>query len=87
MSVDLPRSPFLWAAALALWPLSVTAQDAGLNLTMPAPISGVKTRTETAAAYALPIGPYADGRLPSRSFEGTLDQRAWRKIGRSLEKV
>lgn len=71
--------PPLFCATLFLAGLTVWSGPAmALELTMPGPVAAVETRNEAAATLELPIGPFADGRLPTRRVEGVLDQRAYR---------
>jgi len=63
-------------AALALACLAPSAW--ALDLTMPAPIAEVETRSDPAAYLSLPTGPFANGSLPQRRIDGAVDQRAWR---------
>jgi OOP family OmpA-OmpF porin len=47
-------------------------------LEFPAPVSTTATRREPLASYALPVGPWQDGQVPSQILEGPLEQTAWR---------
>ncbi|MCA3480986.1 MAG: OmpA family protein, partial [Rhodobacter sp.] len=47
-------------------------------LEFPAPASTTVTRREPLASYALPVGPWQDGQVPSRILEGPLEQTGWR---------
>jgi outer membrane protein OmpA-like peptidoglycan-associated protein len=47
-----------------------------LTLALPAPILAEETRNEAPGSHELPIGPFADGRLPTRTVEGAVSQRA-----------
>lgn len=54
----------------------LAGHSAALTLDLPAKVTGEETRNESPGSYALPIGAF-DGRIvPSRRFEGALDQRA-----------
>lgn len=64
----------LRAALLALLPLPALGQ----GLPFPAPAEVTADRAEPMASHALPIGPWADGALPTRRVEGALRQTAWR---------
>lgn len=64
----------LRAALLALLPLPALAQ----SLPFPTPAEVTAERAEPLTSHALPIGPWADGALPTRRVEGALRQTAWR---------
>lgn len=49
-----------------------------VSLEFPAPASPTATRTEPLSSYALPVGPWQDGQVPTRTVEGPLSQTAWR---------
>lgn len=49
-----------------------------LTLDLPAPVSAEERRSEAPASYALPIGPFDGGKVPTRQVEGAVDQRAYR---------
>ena len=63
----------VWAALL-----SAGAAADTFTLEMPAPASVIGGRAEAPGSYALPIGPFAAGKVPERLVEGALDQRAYR---------
>lgn len=48
-----------------------------LSLTLPGPILGEESRSETHGSYALPLGPFDGQTVPSRQVDGAVDQRAW----------
>lgn len=48
-----------------------------LTLTLPGPILGEESRSETHGSYALPLGPYDGQTVPSRQIDGAVDQRAY----------
>ena len=54
------------------------AQAAATALDMPAPASVVGGWTESPSSLGLPIGPYAEGKLPLREGMGLVTQRAYR---------
>jgi outer membrane protein OmpA-like peptidoglycan-associated protein len=64
------------AMSLTLW-AGVPSMALGLTLDLPAPVIGEESRSETPGSYALPLAPFADGAVPSRSVEGALDQRVF----------
>ena len=47
-----------------------------LTLDLPAPVLSEQTRNEVPGSYDLPIGPFANGVLPTRTMEGTVMQQA-----------
>ena len=47
-----------------------------LTLELPAPILSEETRSEVPGSYDVPIGPFADGALPTLTVEGAVSQRA-----------
>ena len=49
-----------------------------ITLNFPGPATISATQTATLASYALPVGPWANGVLPTRPTEGPLTQTAWR---------
>jgi OOP family OmpA-OmpF porin len=50
---------------------------AALTLDLPAPVLAEETRVEVPGSYSIPLAPY-DGRgVPTRTVEGSLDQRAF----------
>ena len=65
---------------MAVWPVCALALD--LSLPGNAALSG-EVR-ETADSYLLPVGPYADGALPTLEVEGRLVQQAWRLEAQSI---
>lgn len=54
------------------------AAPGGLVFDFPAPAVETASRSEALASYNLAIGPFAKGRIPSRTVEGRLTQTAWR---------
>jgi outer membrane protein OmpA-like peptidoglycan-associated protein len=48
-----------------------------LTLDLPAAVLGEETRAESPGSYALPVAPFDGTTVPSRPFEGALDQRAF----------
>ena len=65
------------AAALAV--ACGTALPAlALTLDMPGPANTTGERREVLGSYRMPIGPFADGTLPTRLAEGPVGQIAWR---------
>jgi outer membrane protein OmpA-like peptidoglycan-associated protein len=61
----------LWLSVMAL-PVSA------LTLTLPQDASLTGQRQISPTSFRMPIGPFADGQLPTRTSEGALDQSAWR---------
>jgi len=61
---------------LALMALPHASMALELNLPGNSSLSGEVVRDPD--SYNLPIGPYADGKLPMRQVEGRVVQRAWR---------
>ncbi|MEM6372147.1 MAG: OmpA family protein [Pseudomonadota bacterium] len=49
-----------------------------LDLSLPATASETATRNQALAQQAVPVGPFAGGDLPTRVFEGSVRQRAYR---------
>lgn len=56
--------------------LALASPVCGLTLDLPAPVLSEETWSEAFASHDLPTGVFADGRLPTRSFEGAVTQRA-----------
>lgn len=56
----------------------VAAPVAALELAMPAPVSSVEAKQVESATFALPVGPYRAGAVPTTLVTGVLDQRAYR---------
>ncbi len=48
------------------------------ELRFPFPVAGVEALPPEHDSYALPVGPWTDGRLPVEMVEGMVDRRAWR---------
>ncbi|MDR7126143.1 OmpA family protein [Pseudotabrizicola sp. 4114] len=72
------RSGTTLFAALALWLVAPAGLAQALTLDMPFPAVPSEGKTETLSSYALPIGGFANGVLPTRMVEGVLQQTAWR---------
>jgi OOP family OmpA-OmpF porin len=49
-----------------------------LDLNLPGAASMTREKIDEAGTYRLPVGPYADGRLPVLEVEGRITQQAWR---------
>lgn len=49
-----------------------------LTLAMPETAVQAAHRSEVFTSYRMPVGPFHDGTLPTRTSEGALDQSAWR---------
>ena len=64
----------LWLSAVAGMAPAANA----LTLTLPAEASLTGQRQVSPTSFRMPIGPFRDGQLPSRTSEGALDQTAWR---------
>lgn len=60
---------------IALW---LAAPAAALAPSFPAPATQTGIQTEVQGSFALPTGPWADGVLPVRRFDGRIEARAWR---------
>jgi OOP family OmpA-OmpF porin len=56
--------------------LALAQPSHALTLELPAPILSEETRNEVPGSYDVPIGPFADGVLPTLTVEGTVAQRA-----------
>lgn len=65
------------AATLAVAPVAAPAQ----GLTLPTGARQLSERVSPRAGYALPTGPFADGAVPARGFEGRVARRTWRLGG------
>jgi OOP family OmpA-OmpF porin len=57
--------------------LGLAGSGAALTLDFPGAARISASRSEPLTSHLLPLGPWADGRLPSRRVEGALDQTAW----------
>lgn len=64
----------LLAAPLLTQPGPVTA----LTLDFGAEARQTGARIERSTSYEMPVGPFAQGAIPTQRVEGALDQRAWR---------
>ncbi|MBI1216965.1 MAG: OmpA family protein [Rhodobacteraceae bacterium] len=62
------------ALALALTPVGAQA----ISLTFPAPAVAAARHDEALGSYALPVGPWTDGHIPTLAVEGPLHRTAWR---------
>lgn len=69
-----PKATFLFHLSWVL----LAGPAAGLTLDLPAPIVSEETRSETPGSYSLPTAAFDGSSVPSRRFEGALDQRAFR---------
>ena len=67
------RPAFLALATLLAFGRGAVA----LPLVLPEPAEVGGTRAEALGSYAMPIGPFAQGRFPTVVTEGMLDQTAW----------
>jgi outer membrane protein OmpA-like peptidoglycan-associated protein len=65
-------------AALALCVLAHAGPAMPTSLDLPAEAVASADRSETLGSYALPVGPYADGAVPTRLVEGPIRQMVWR---------
>jgi len=72
-----PR-PSLRSGVLAGAACLLPSMALAVALEFPAPASTTATRREPLASYALPVGPWQDGQVPSRILEGPLEQTGWR---------
>jgi OOP family OmpA-OmpF porin len=68
-----PGRGLAFALAMGLAPLPALA---ALTLELPAPVLSEETRSEVPGSYDLPTGPFAGGRIPIRTVEGAVSQRA-----------
>jgi OOP family OmpA-OmpF porin len=62
------------ALALALAPAGAQA----VSLTFAAPAVAVARHDEALGSYALPVGPWTDGHIPTLAVQGPLQRTAWR---------
>lgn len=69
------RLPTTVCAALLWAPLAQTGQALTLDLP-PGTTTNIST-SETLARYPLPIGPFANGQMQTRAYEGPMVQTAW----------
>ena len=69
--------------ALAVCAALVLASAAGsaAELTLPAGARPLSERVTELGSYALPIGPFGNGAVPVRGFEGRIERRTWRIDG------
>lgn len=58
------------------WSL-LASQLAALSLDLPGKVTAEERRSVAPGSYALPLGPFDGVTVPSRTVEGTLDQRAF----------
>ncbi len=75
--------PFLAAClfpALVLAPAMAVAID----LTMPTGTRQISASDSALDSYELPVGAFADGRLPTRKVEGRVERRTWQIEGGSM---
>jgi OOP family OmpA-OmpF porin len=72
--VAVPK-PFL--ASLCVWAILGGAAF-GLTLDLPAKVASEESRSETPGSYDLPIAGFDGRAVPTRRFEGALEQRAYR---------
>jgi OOP family OmpA-OmpF porin len=72
--VAVPK-PFL--ASLCVWAILGGAAF-GLTLDLPAKVASEESRSETLGSYDLPIAGFDGRAVPTRRFEGALEQRAYR---------
>jgi OOP family OmpA-OmpF porin len=56
--------------------LALARNAHALTLELPAPILSEETRSEVLGSYDLPTGPFSEGRVPTRTVEGAVSQRA-----------
>ncbi len=66
--------------ALALLPAMALAID----LTMPAGTRQISASDSALDSYELPVGVFANGRLPTRKVEGRVERRTWQIEGGSM---
>jgi outer membrane protein OmpA-like peptidoglycan-associated protein len=67
--------PFL--AGLCVW-VTLGGAAFGLTLDLPASVAGEESRSEVPGSYELPIAGFDGKAVPTRRFEGALEQRAYR---------
>jgi len=70
------RALCLLAAVLAVF----TAPARALELNLPGEAELTREEVEPADTYFLPVGPFADGVLPTREVEGRVTRQAWRIV-------
>jgi len=70
-----PRALWLLAALTA-----VAAPVRALELNLPGEAELTREEVQPADTYFLPVGPFADGILPTREVEGRITRQAWRIV-------
>lgn len=65
-------------ASFALCLMAPAGLAQAITLDLPEAAVASAGKTENLGSYALPVGPFADGVIPSRMVEGTFRQTAWR---------
>jgi outer membrane protein OmpA-like peptidoglycan-associated protein len=72
------RSEHILGAAFALFLAAPFGAATAMNITLPdAAIANVDA-FEQLGSYAVPVGPFANGAVPTRIVEGAVRQRVWR---------
>lgn len=67
-------------ASLALSSLPLAA----VELNLPGGARQLADRASALDTYALPLGPFSDGSVPTRIFEGRVDRQSWRIDGAAV---
>lgn len=73
-----PSRTLAFACALGLALSAIPAQALMLDFTGTATPTG--ERREALTSYRIPVGPWADGSIPTELAEGAFDQTAWRIV-------
>lgn len=63
---------------LALLLAGLASPAGAQTFSFPAPATETARISEPAASYRVPVGPWADGTVPTRLAEGMVEQTAWR---------
>lgn len=66
----------IFALVLGIWAASGPAL--GLDMTFPGPAEKTASRIEDRSSFRLPVGPFANGSLPTELIEGSFAQVAYR---------
>ncbi len=64
--------------ALLLWLVAPVGVARAITLDLPLTARLSVGKSETLTSYAVPIGPFSNGAIPTRRVEGALQQTAWR---------
>jgi OOP family OmpA-OmpF porin len=55
-----------------------------LELTLPATAAALSDESAGMDSYALPLGPFAAGKMPVKSVEGHVTRQSWRVAAQGL---